>query len=162
MIFYAAQNPNSAEAQGYDLSDTTWTANMAVITSQDVFDETKENTVAILSGKISLQSYISRNYPKWSITEYESQKDIVQAIRNGKADCFVVDSGDSADYTKEYGLHSFVLSKPNNSSFAVEHGNITLLSILNKTLETVTSSEKGEKSPETGGSGKQVKDNVPQ
>lgn len=141
MIFYVAQNPNSAEAQGYDLSDTTWTANMAVITSQDVFDETKENTVAILSGKISLQSYISRNYPKWSITEYESQKDIVQAIRNGKADCFVVDSGDSADYTKEYGFHSFVLSKPNNSSFAVEHGNITLLSILNKTLETVTSSK---------------------
>lgn len=141
MIFYVAQNPNSAEARGYDLSDTTWTANMAVITSQDVFDETKENTVAILAGKISLQSYISRNYPKWNITEYESQKDIVQAVCNGEADCFVVDSGDSADYTKEYGFHSFVLSKPNNSSFAVEHGNITLLSILNKTLETVTSSK---------------------
>lgn len=141
MIFYVAQNPNSAEAQGYDLSDTTWTANMAVITSQEVFDETKENTVAILAGKISLQSYILRNYPNWSITEYESQEDIVQAIRNGKADCYVVDSGDSADYTKEYGFRSFVLSRPNNSSFAVEHGNITLLSILNKTLETVSSSK---------------------
>ena len=141
MIFYVAQNPNSAERQGYDLSDTTWTTNMAAITTRDIFDETAENRVAVVSGNSALKSYVSRNYPKWTLAEYETQKDAVRAVARGEADCFVVDSGDSAGYPEDSRFYSFVLSKPNNASFAVEHGNITLLSILNKTLETISSSK---------------------
>ena len=141
MIFYVAQNPNSAERQGYDLSDTTWTTNMAAITTQDLFDEKVENRVAVVSGKKALKAYVSRNYPKWSLMEYETQKEAVKAVRDGEADCFIIDSNDSSSYTKNRHFHSFVLSRPNNASFAVEHGNISLLSILNKTLEATSSSK---------------------
>lgn len=141
MIFYVAQNPNSAERQGYDLSDTTWSTNMAAITAQDMFDETGENRVAIVSGKAALKSYVSRNYPKWVLVEYETQKKAVEAVGTGEADCFVEDSNDLPSYTKNRHFHSFVLSKPNNASFAVEHGNISLLSILNKTLEATSSTK---------------------
>lgn len=141
MIFSVAQNPNSAEQMRYDLSDTAWSMNMAAISPNNLFDESSENSVAIVSGQTAMRSYISRNYPKWSIVEYESQKEVVNAVRDGKADCFVVDSNDSLEYVKTHKLYFYVLSKPKHSSFAVEHGNIELLSILNKTLTVISSSK---------------------
>lgn len=141
MIFYVAQNPYSAEMQGYDLSDTAWILNMAAVTMQERFDEEIENTAAITAGNTVLQSYLSRNYPKWNFVEYGSQREAVNAVRCGKADCLVVESSEVAEYANERKLHSFLLTKPGKASFAVESGNTILLSVLNKTLRTMSTSK---------------------
>ncbi len=140
-IFYVPQNPSSAEKSGYDLSETTLSTNMVALITEDLFDEEEENTVAIASGQGNLKSYITYNYPQWNIAEYETQEDVISAVKNGNADCFVAESNQSVEYTKNKGLNSFVLSKSNKASFAVDSGNIVLLSILNKTLKTVSVSK---------------------
>lgn len=45
--FHANQNPYFAETNGFALSDTLLTLNMAAITAKDSFDENKENIVAV-------------------------------------------------------------------------------------------------------------------
>ncbi len=140
MIFHASQNPYIAEQNGLSLSNTVLAFNMAAVTAEDYFDENAENTVAIEKGNLLLEWYISYNYSKWKIAEYDSMQDVENAVRDGKADCFVSESGQLAKYTDDKKLHSVSLTVAGNTSFAVRRGNTLLLSILNKTLKTMTSS----------------------
>ena len=141
MIFYVVQNSYSAELHGYDLSDTAWIFNMAAITTEESFDEETENTVAIAGKNTALRSYITRNYPKWNFVQCKSQNEAEKVVRSGKADCFIVESSEVVEYVKNHKLHSFLLTKPSNASFAVESGNTVLLSIINKTLRTMSTSK---------------------
>ena len=140
MIFHFSQNPYIAEQNGFALSNTVLAFNMAAVTTEDYFDENAENRVAIEKGNLLYQWYVSYNYPKWKIIEYDSTEKIEKAVRDGKADCFVAESGQLTDYIQDYKLHSVSLTQPGNTSFAVERGNTILLAILNKTLKTMSSS----------------------
>ena len=48
LIFHVSQNPYSAETNGFVLSDTIWTFNMAATTAKDSFNENAENTALSL------------------------------------------------------------------------------------------------------------------
>lgn len=65
----------------------------------------------------------------------------MDAVSHGDADCFIVKSSEMVEYVKNHKLQSFILTKPRNASFAVKHGNSILLSILNKTLKTMSTSK---------------------
>lgn len=140
MVFHVSQNPYVAEKNQFALSNTVWTFNLAGITSNRVFDENEENSVAVPKDDFVLKAYISYNYPKWEIVECDSMKDAEQAVRKGQVDCFLVNASKVATYTENHLLRSVFLTQQNNTSFAVNRGNTILLSILNKTLKTIPSS----------------------
>ena len=141
MIFHVMQNTNAAEELGYDLTDTVWKYNMAAVMVKKSFDENAENTVAILRENNDLKSYVSYNYPQWHVKEYADWKDAKKAVHNGKADCMIMDSGKLEQYSDDNKLHSVFLEKYGMVSFAVRRGNSSLLSILNKTIKTMSVSK---------------------
>ena len=141
MIFHVNQNPYYAEENGLSLSNTVLTVPFAAVTAQEAFNESAENTVAIAKENSKYKWYVAYNYPNWNIKEYNSIKDAEQAVRNGKADCFIVRSGQAMNYVHDKKMHSVFLTKTANTSFAVEKGNTLLMSILNKTLKSIQTSK---------------------
>ena len=141
MIFHVNQNPYYAEENGLALSNTVLSMPFAAVTAQAAFDESAENTVAIAKENSKYKWYVTYNYPNWNIKEYNSIKDAEQAVRNGKADCFIARSGQAMDYVNDKKMHSVFLTKTANTSFAVDKGNTILMSILNKTLKSIQTSK---------------------
>ena len=141
MIFHINQNPYYAEENGVALSNTVLSIPLAAVTAQGTFDESAENTVAIAKENSKYKWYVTYNYPNWNIKEYNSIKDAEQAVRNGKADCFIARSGQAMDYVNDKKMHSVFLTKTVNTSFAVDKGNTILMSILNKTLKSIQTSK---------------------
>ena len=137
MIFHFDQSPNLAEEYRVARTNTTWTANMMVVTNQQLFTENKVNRVAVPQNKISLTRYIAFYYPQWEIVDCDTQEDAVKLVKDGQADCFIIGVGSEAKYSKNYGFYSVPLPNPANSCFAVKSGNRSLLSILNKTLKAM-------------------------
>ena len=140
MIFHFSQNPYIAEQNGFALSNTVLTLNMAVVTAKDYFNENASNSVAIEKRNKLLQWYVSYNYPEWDIIECDSDKEVEEMVQSGRADCFINESGQLTKYVDDKKLHSVTLTLPGNTSFAVKRGNTILLSILNKSLKTMSSS----------------------
>lgn len=137
MIFHFDQSPNLAEEYRLARTNTTWTANMMVVTNQQLFIENQVNRVAVPQNKISLTRYIAFYYPQWEIVDCDTQEDAVKLVKDGQADCFIIGVGSEAKYSKNYGFYSVPLPNPANSCFAVKSGNRSLLSILNKTLKAM-------------------------
>ena len=140
LIFHFAQNPYVAEENNFVLSNTVLTLNMAAVTAQNSFNENHENTVALLKDDLLLKWYVSYCYPDWNIVEYDSLKDAEAAVRSGENDCLLAESGEVAKYREDKRLHSVFLTQDGNVSFAVARGDVTLMSILNKTLRTIPAS----------------------
>ncbi len=137
MIFHFTQNPYIAEQNGFILSNTVLTINMAAITLKNYFNESEANTVAVARNNLLLRWYISYNYPDWDVVECDSFEDAEAAVRNGDADCFLVKPDELVQYIEDKHLHNVYLTQSGNTSFAVQRGNTLLLSILNKTLRTM-------------------------
>ena len=137
MIFHFDQSPNLAEEYRLARTNTTWTANMMVVTNQQLFIENQVNRVAVPQNKISLTRYIAFYYPQWEIVDCDTQEDAVKLVKDGQADCFIIGVGSEAKYSKNYGFYSVPLPNPANSCFAVKSGNRSLLSILNKTIKAM-------------------------
>ena len=141
LIFHANQNPYFAETNGFALSDTLLTLNMAAITAKDSFDENKENIVAVEKDDFALKAYLSYNYPQWKVVEYETSDAAVKAMQKGETDCIVSNSGTVSDYLKNNKLHSVFLTKEADVPFAIQQGEPVLLSILNKTLTSMPTTQ---------------------
>ena len=141
MIFHVSQNPYYAEQNGLSLSNTVLSTSLAAVTAQNAFDESAENTVALVKENSKFEWYISYNYPNWKIKEYDSFKDAEKAVRDGQADCLIARPGQSMKYVNDKKLHSVFLTKTAKISFAVSKGNTVLMSILNKTLKSMQTSK---------------------
>ena len=137
MIFHFDQSPNLAEEYRLARTNTTWTANMMVVTNKQLFIENQVNRVAVPQNKISLTRYIAFYYPQWEIVDCDTQENAVKLVKDGQADCFVTGVSSQENYSKNYGFYSVPLPNPANSCFAVKSGNRSLLSILNKTIKAM-------------------------
>ena len=137
MIFHFDQSPNLAEEYRVARTNTTWTANMMVVTNKQLFIENQVNRVAVPQNKISLTRYIAFYYPQWEIVDCDTQEDAIKLVKDGQADCFVTGISSEGNYSKKYGFYSVPLPNPANSCFAVNSGNRSLLSILNKTIKAM-------------------------
>ena len=137
MIFHFDQSPNLAEEYRLARTNTTWTANMMVVTNKQLFIENQVNRVAVPQNKISLTRYIAFYYPQWEIVDCATQEDAIKLVKDGQADCFITGISSEAKYSKNYGFYSVPLPNPANSCFAVKSGNRSLLSILNKTIKAM-------------------------
>lgn len=137
MIFHFDQSPNLAEEYRLARTNTTWTANMMVVTNKQLFIENQVNRVAVPKNKISLTRYIAFYYPQWEIVDCDTQEDAIKLVKDGQADCFVTGVSSEAKYSKNHGFYSVLLPNPAKSCFAVKSGNRSLLSILNKTIKAM-------------------------
>ena len=137
MIFHFDQSPNLAEEYRVACTNTTWTSNMMVVTNKQFFNENKVNRVAVPQNKISLTRYIAFYYPQWEIVDCDTQEDAIKLVKDGQADCFITGVSSEEKYSKNYGFYSVPLPNPANSCFAVNNGNRSLLSILNKTIKAM-------------------------
>ena len=137
MIFHFDQSPNLAEEYRVARTNTTWTANMMVVTNQQLFTENQVNRVAVPQNNISLTRYIAFYYPQWEIVDCDTQEDAIKLVKDGQADCFITGVSSEAKYSKNHGFYSVPLPNPANSCFAVNNGNRSLLSILNKTIKAM-------------------------
>ena len=137
MIFHFDQSPNLAEEYRLARTNTTWTANMMVVTNKQLFIENQVNRVAVPQNKISLTRYIAFYYPQWEIVDCDTQEDAIKLVKDGQADCFIIGVSSEAKYSKNHGFYSVPLPNPANSCFAVNSGNRSLLSILNKTIKAM-------------------------
>ena len=137
MIFHFDQSPNLAEEYRLARTNTTWTANMMVVTNKQLFIENQVNRVAVPRNKISLTRYLAFYYPQWEIVDCDTQEDAIKLVKDGQADCFITGISSEAKYSKNYGFYSVPLPNPANSCFAVKSGNRSLLSILNKTIKAM-------------------------
>ena len=137
MIFHFDQSPNLAEEYRVARTNTTWTANMMVVTNKQLFIENQGNRVAVPQNKISLTRYLAFYYPQWEIVDCDTQEDAIKLVKDGQADCFVTGVSSEEKYSKNHGFYSVPLPNPANSCFAVKSGNRSLLSILNKTIKAM-------------------------
>ena len=137
MIFHFDQSPNLAEEYRVACTNTTWTSNMMVVTNQQLFTENKANRVAVPRNKISLTRYLAFYYPQWEIVDCDTQEDAIKLVKDGQADCFITGVSSEEKYSKNHGFYSVLLPNPAKSCFAVNSGNRSLLSILNKTIKAM-------------------------
>jgi len=137
MIFHFDQSPNLAEEYRVACTNTTWTSNMMAVTNQQHFNENKANRIAVPQNKISLTRYLAFYYPQWEIVDCDTQEDAIKLVKDGQADCFITGVSSEAKYSKNHGLYSVLLPNPAKSCFAVNSGNRSLLSILNKTIKAM-------------------------
>ena len=135
MIFHCDQNPNLAEEYHFACTNTTWTSNLMAVTNKQHFNENNVNRIAVPQNKLSLKKYLAFYYPQWEIVDCDTQEDAARLIETGQADCFVTGISSEENYSKKYGFYSVPLLNPVKSCFAVNSGNCSLLSILNKTIK---------------------------
>ena len=135
MIFHVDQSPNLAEEYHFACTNTTWTSNLMAVTNQQHFNENNVNRIAVPQNKLSLKKYLAFYYPQWEIVDCDTQEDAAKLIETGRADCFVTGISSEENYSKKYGFYSVPLLNPVKSCFAVNSGNCSLLSILNKTIK---------------------------
>ena len=137
MIFHFDQSPNLAEEYHFACTNTTWTSNLMAVTNQQLFTENKANRVAVPQNKISLTRYLAFYYPQWEIVDCDTQEDAIKLVKDGQADCFITGVSSEEKYSKNHGFYSVLLPNPAKSCFAVNSGNRSLLSILNKTIKAM-------------------------
>ena len=140
MIFHFSQTPYAAEDNGFILSHTVWSDNVAAVTTENYFNENEVNSVAIEKDNLLLKWYLSYNYPSWKLIEYDTQKEAEKAVKNGEADCLIAGFGQLAKYIEDSKLHCVYLTQLDNAAFAVRQENTVLMSVLDKTLKTMPSS----------------------
>ena len=137
MIFHFDQNPNLAEEYHFACTNTTWTSNLMAVTNKQHFNENNVNRIAVPQNKLSLKKYLAFYYPQWEIVDCDTQEDAARLVKDGQADCFVTGISSENKYSKKYSFYSVPLVNPVRSCFAVNSGNRSLLSILNKTIKAM-------------------------
>ena len=84
LIFHMSQNPYEAEQNGFSLSNTVLSVNMAAVTNQSYFDENAANRVAIPKNDLLLKWSVAYNYPQST-----SQEEALDTISGSGLDGFV-------------------------------------------------------------------------
>lgn len=137
MIFHFDQSPNLAEEYHFACTNTTWTSNLMAVTNKQHFNENNVDRIAVPQNKLSLKKYLAFYYPQWEIVDCDTQEDAAKLVKDGQADCFVTWISSENKYSKKYSFYSVPLVNPVRSCFAVNSGNRSLLSILNKTIKAM-------------------------
>ena len=137
MIFHFNQYPNAMEKYHFACTNTTWTYNLIAVTNKPHFNENDENRVAISKNNMSLREHIEYYYPHWKILEYDTDKEMAEAVNSGEADFFITGVTLASKYSRDSSFYSVPLLYSEKAAFAVNNGNKNLLTILNKTLNAM-------------------------
>ncbi len=140
-VFHVSSSPYAAEVNGLALSNTLLTMTLAAVTTQDYFIEAADNRVAVPTGNLLVRWHIAYRHPNWTIVDVATAEEAKKAVLSGRADCFVVPSGQTISaHEHDARLRSVFLTESGDAVMAVMRGQTTLLMILNKTLQPVSAS----------------------
>ena len=137
MIFHFHQNLNAMEKYHFACTNTTWTYNLIAVTNKPHFNENDEKCVAISKDNMSFREHIEYYYPQWNVLEYDTDKEMAEAVKSGEADFFITGVTLASKYSRDPGFYSVPLLYSEKAAFAVNSGNRNLLTILNKTLKAM-------------------------
>lgn len=137
MIFHFHQNLNAMEKYHFACTNTTWTYNLIAVTNKPHFNENDEKRVAISKDNMSFREHIEYYYPQWNVLEYDTDKEMIEAVKSGEADFFVTGVTIASKYSRDPVFYSVPLLYSEKAAFAVNSGNRNLLTILNKTLKAM-------------------------
>ena len=137
MIFHFHQNLNAMEKYHFACTNTTWTYNLIAVTNKPHFNENDEKCVAISKDNMSFREHIEYYYPQWNVLEYDTDKEMAEAVKSGEADFFVTGATLASKYSRDPVFYSVPLLYSEKAAFAVNSGNRNLLTILNKTLKAM-------------------------
>ena len=137
MIFHFYQHPNVMEKYHFACTNTTWTYNLVAVTNKPHFNENDEKRVAIQKDSLSFMEHIEYYYPHWKILEYNTDKEMAEAVKSGEADFFISSVTLASKYSRDPSFYSVPLLYSEKAAFAVKSGNRNLLAILNKTLKAM-------------------------
>lgn len=137
MIFHFNQHPNAMEKYHFACTNTTWTYNLIAVTNKPHFNENDENRVAISKDNMSFREHIEYYYPHWKILEYDTDKEMAEAVNSGEADFFITGVTLASKYSRDPSFYSVPLLYSEKAAFAINSGNKNLLTILNKTLNAM-------------------------
>ena len=137
MIFHFYQHPNVMEKYHFACTNTTWTYNLVAVTNKPHFYENDEKRVAIQKDSLSFREHIEYYYPHWKILEYDTDKEMAEAVKSGEADFFISSVTLASKYSRDPSFYSVPLLYSEKAAFAVKSGNRNLLAILNKTLKAM-------------------------
>ena len=137
MIFHFYQHPNVMEKYHFACTNTTWTYNLVAVTNKPHFNENDEKRVAIQKDSLSFREHIEYYYPHWKILEYDTDKEMAEAVKSGEADFFISSVTLASKYSRDPSFYSVPLLYSEKAAFAVKSGNRNLLAILNKTLKAM-------------------------
>ena len=137
MIFHFNQHPNAMEKYHFACTNTTWTYNLIAVTNKPHFNENDENRVAISKDNMSFREHIEYYYPHWKILEYDTDKEMAEAVNSGEADFFITGVTLASKYSRDPSFYSVPLLYSEKAALAVNNGNKNLLTILNKTLNAM-------------------------
>ena len=139
LIYKVPQNLYYAEQNELSLTETVMKISLIAITTQEDFQESEEQSVAVVDGDQIQEWYLNATYPNWEIIKCTSFEDAEKMVRDGKADCVLARSGRAQKYLKSEKFRAVLLGNEAEISFAIKRENSTLLSILNKTLQPMQS-----------------------
>ena len=100
----------------------------------------KELTVALQAGNVNYELFLKDVFPKWKAAFYPTAEDCVQALREGEADCILVNSyrlSYANQLCSQYDLQTVPTGGTVSVSFAVRREDVPLYSILNKTVNLI-------------------------
>lgn len=131
-----------AEKYGYLLTQSLYNTAVTALVTGDNFNETHKNVVAVNKHKLDKLVYITNNYPHWTIKEYDTDEECIEAVRSASVDvdCAIFNSYgiNNIISPRKYGeLQPVALNNEMELSLAVAPDNIMLLSILNRTIDLV-------------------------
>ncbi len=137
VIFPLNKSLHYGEKEGILFSDTMLNTPMAAVTTQNNFNESAENTVAVAKDDIGLKWYLSSKYPKWEIIYCDNPDDYEKLLEDKKVDCFVTSAYRMLNCYNEKSFYCVYLSKSTSMSFVANRDETTLISVLNKTIRVM-------------------------
>jgi signal transduction histidine kinase/DNA-binding response OmpR family regulator len=139
------------ERSGYmDFSDVIFTSNLVMIGQDDLdyingLSDTGDLSVAVQEGTSEIE-LIKRDYPGLKLIFYSDADIAYRDVSAGKIDLFLRHQADFTFRKKESVLSNLKIAGPTEYKreyrIGVAKGNCTLLSILNKSLSSITPQEK--------------------
>ena len=96
-----------------------------------------KNVLQYKNDSLSFREHIEYYYPHWKILEYDTDKEMAEAVKSGEADFFISSVTLASKYSRDPSFYSVPLLYSEKAAFAVKSGNRNLLAILNKTLKAM-------------------------
>lgn len=145
LAFPVYMSLEQAEIQEYILSDTVYSVPMSYVCNNASMDF--DGTIAIAYSRPGTH-YMKDFYPKLPLTLYDSRKNCLESVLNHENDAAILNSIQVENFihkSRKYRTLK-IINLPHNCDigFAVTRDNLTLLSLINRGICSISSEEKAQ------------------
>ena len=129
------------------INDVSWAANNNICLSNEVistqmnlvyagdYSDLRLKKMAVKKGNEIAYDYLVKHYPDVEVVEYDTVDEALESVEAGKTDATIINELRKEGYlnnTRFKNLHVVILSDSSSRCIAVNHGNVALLTIINR------------------------------